>query len=186
MALSNWDSCAINTEGKPISAIFTYENITVELYKNWIYVFEKGKEKHIASIQSGDLIIGDVHIYAIRGPQEGIYATIWSGQEYNNTIDGVLMIGVYGFENEKWVGIKESSLKWFKNKLNLINEEHDEFDYNVPEKIRESFKIENMLHYNQGDAFFANAFNVEIPAFEVGKVEKPLILQGLGEEKNVV
>lgn len=81
MALSNWDTLAIGPDGKSSAGEFTFHDTTVEIYKNWLcihnpkmYVEGSGYASPvIASINSGDLNIGGVTIYAKRGKQSGIY-----------------------------------------------------------------------------------------------------------------
>lgn len=125
MALSNWDTMAVDLNGKPCVGSFqSPQGVTVQFYKNWLYI---GDEKAwvdgrsyvrptIAQVNSGDLCYGDVSIRSVRGPQDGIYAVITSG--YGEEEIGIIGCGVYGFEGEEWVGVKKESVEFLRGFLN--------------------------------------------------------------------
>jgi hypothetical protein len=46
-------------------------------------------------IQSGELTIGDLAIYAERGEDEQVYAAIWSGNEHDGSFRGIVCAGYY-------------------------------------------------------------------------------------------
>jgi len=86
MALSNWDTMAVDLDGKPINGEWTSRSdIKIVFYKNWIHIHDsKGWSKDssfvepiVITIQSGSIVYKDIHIEAIRGPQNGIYAAVW-------------------------------------------------------------------------------------------------------------
>lgn len=149
MALSNWDTLSLNQDSEPTNGSFTSPlGVEVSVYKNWLYVRdphawqEGGRfiEPIVMQIEQGTLTYKDVQIVAIRGPQNGVYAVIWSTQYHDNdedgnyvppTVTGMIGIGVSGFEEPedakslddvKWVGVKPESLKWFIDKLNETEE----------------------------------------------------------------
>lgn len=91
MALSNYDSMAVNAKGEPTNGVFTSKlGVTVEVYKNWIYVrdpkaWQPGGsyiEPTVAQVEEGLLTYKDVHIAAKRGPKNGIYCVVTS-QSYD-------------------------------------------------------------------------------------------------------
>ncbi len=97
MALSNWDTLALDESGRPTNGVFTSPlGIVVEIYKNWLYVrdskgWESGGgyvEPTIMEIQHGSLSYKDVQISAIRGPKNGVYCVVQSAV-YPTPIAGV-------------------------------------------------------------------------------------------------
>jgi len=87
MALSNWDTLAVDENGESTNGIFTSPNgVSVEFYKNWLYVRDKkgwqegGRfvEPTVMQVDNGTLSYKDVSICAIRGPQNGVYAVVES------------------------------------------------------------------------------------------------------------
>lgn len=209
MALSNWDTLALDLDSKPISGGFeSPSGVYVEFYKNWLYVHDKkGWHEHksfsepvVAEIYEGSLAYKDVQIEAVRGPQNGVYAVIMSG--YDDSLKGVVGCGVSGYEDHKWVGVKDESVKFLHDFINhyerMTRDEalHEvktvggrseseqcfeeliamwmQPEYDFDEKVR-AVKLDCALRYNQGDAYFARHLDFEIPATEPGKSEPPLI-----------
>lgn len=87
MALSNWDTLAVNEKGAESNGVFVSPyGVSIEIYKNWIYVGD-GKAWHegerysrpiVMEIQQGDLTYKDVQVFARRGPQNGVYVVVQS------------------------------------------------------------------------------------------------------------
>lgn len=86
MALSNWDTLAVDEAGEPTNGVFASPlGVTVEIYKNWLYVrdprgWQEGAftEPTVMQVDSGHLIYKDVQITATRGPKSGIYCVVES------------------------------------------------------------------------------------------------------------
>lgn len=87
MALSNWDTLAVNQTGESTNGVFVSPlGVSVEFYKNWLYVRDKqgwnkgGRfvEPTVMQVEHGVLHYKDVSITAIRGPQNGVYAVVQS------------------------------------------------------------------------------------------------------------
>lgn len=85
MALSNWDTFAIGTDGKTCPGILNVEGAYVELYKNWAYVGHHNLKKDggeslvppftdgcLAQIWEGNVQMCRFDIHAKRGPQNSI------------------------------------------------------------------------------------------------------------------
>lgn len=96
MALSNWETLAVNAKGEPINGVFVSKlGVSVEFYKNWLYVrdpkgwLEGGHfiEPTVMKVESCELAYKDVRIIAKRGPQDGIYAVIYS-QRFERVPEG--------------------------------------------------------------------------------------------------
>ncbi len=131
MALSNWDTLAVDLDGKPVDGTFTSPlGITVEFYKNWIYVHdpkgwqEGGHFVHdtVMQVQEGKFTYQDVSVEAIRGPQEGIYAVVyWNSFKkdengiYVKKMTGMVGCSVYGTVKSKWVGVSKNCVKFLQS-----------------------------------------------------------------------
>lgn len=86
MALSDWDTMAFDSDGKPCNGIIEgfLEGTNAEIYKNWLYIRdakmwceERGYMKPtIAEIFEGCISISDFDIRAVRGPQRAIFVSI--------------------------------------------------------------------------------------------------------------
>lgn len=131
MALSNWDTLAVDHKGESVGGSWTSPaGVTVEFYKNWLYVrHPKAWTKAssfikpvIMQINSGDFTYLDVNIHAVRGPKNGVYAAIWTSkyQEQSKekgapyvppTVTGMVGIGCYGFKNEVDLVLAEKGRK---------------------------------------------------------------------------
>lgn len=128
MALSNWDTLAVDLKGEAQAGFFVSPcGVRVEIYKNWVYIHDpkawrKGGqfcEDVVIELQHGDLHYMDVEIRAVRGPQNGIYVACWhidwhvedkKPAEYT----GMVGCGVYGFEGEDWVGVTPDSVEFLQ------------------------------------------------------------------------
>jgi hypothetical protein len=149
VALSNWDTMSMDQDGEPTDGSFTSPlGVEVEIYKNWLYIRD-GKawqdggsyiEPTVMQVEHGVLTYKDVHIVALRGPQNGVFAACWTPPYMNRNKDdekdagklvGMIGCGVYGFrqreEHERdksldeiddlWVGVKPESAAWWQDRL---------------------------------------------------------------------
>jgi hypothetical protein len=207
MALSNWDTMALNEKGEPSHGEFTSPcGVSVEFYKNWLYVrdakaWQEGggyTEPTVMEIQPGDIRYKDVHILALRGPQNGVFAVVWTG--YGDEVKGMAGCGVYGYEGMEWIGVTPESLTWWVAKLRGEHEETYNLssyvtepdgssreeklpemksmvpDLDVPDVFR---KLEwgQALRFNQGDAFFAAAAGQATPGTAPGEAQPTVMSQ---------
>jgi len=87
MALSNWDTLAVDETGESTNGVFVSPlGVSVEFYKNWLYVRDRkgwqegGRfvEPTVMQVDHGSLSYKDVSICAVRGPQNGVYAVVES------------------------------------------------------------------------------------------------------------
>lgn len=85
MALSNWDTLAVDENGNSTNGVFISPlGVSVEFYKNWLYIRDaKGwqdggrfVEPTVMQVEHGTLSYKDIGIIAIRGPQNGVYAVV--------------------------------------------------------------------------------------------------------------
>lgn len=107
MALSNWDTLAIDETGTPTNGTFTSPlGVEVSFYKNWLYVEDKKAweaggyyiQPTVMKVASGDVTYKDVNILAKRGPQHGVYALITSGRTYEKNLKVMAGCGVSGYQ----------------------------------------------------------------------------------------
>lgn len=97
MALSNWDTAAFDTEGKPSVGEIKIDDLNFTIYKNWLSVARdlKGEfHKSVASINHGNLTLEGVEIFAERGPQQSVFVYIYNYGDNEIKFAG---IGCYGF-----------------------------------------------------------------------------------------
>jgi hypothetical protein len=66
--------------------------VVVQVRRQWLRA-EVGGVALI--IQSGELTIGDLSIYAERGGDQQVYAAIWSGYEHDGSLRGIVCAGYY-------------------------------------------------------------------------------------------
>ncbi len=180
MALSNWDTMALDEKGKPTNGVYTSPlGITFEFYKNWIYVRDKFVSPTVMEITEGKICYLDTDVLALRGPQNGVYAINHSG--YGENVKGMIGCGVYGYDYEDWVGVKPESLEWFRKEIR--RKERGEFlgkvcynkkYYDIPNEFLE-LDFSKALRFNQGDAFFGKALKKNTPATQVGKSKEPVL-----------
>jgi hypothetical protein len=122
MALSNWDTLAIDHKGQPCAGLFISPcGVNVHFYKNWLYIHHEPawhaksgfSSPCVGQIQHGDLSYLDVDIEAVRGPQQGVYAVVSCGFETDSSgerpFKAMVGCGVYGFDDETWVGVTQES-----------------------------------------------------------------------------
>lgn len=201
MALSSWDTLAANEKGESIEGVFVSPKcgVVVEFYKNWIYVRDEHAWQEesnfvkptVMQIKLGNITYKDVQILAIRGPQDGIYAAVWTKQYQEQVegtpykepiITGMIGCGVYGFDGGDFVGVTPESRDWFAAKLRETVEEvveikqlgiKDTYKHpvlDVPDVLKSAL-TESVRRFNQGDAYFAARLDSKIPSTEPGKAE---------------
>jgi len=145
MALSNWDTFAVTHTGEPIRGAFKSPNgIVVEVYKNQLYIHDDQSwtdtrsftKPVVLEVNSGTLQYKDVHVFAVRGPKNGVYFAVWSTQYHENTkevVDGIekevyvpptytgmVGIGCYGYggpAGDDWVGVEQSDIDFLKEQV---------------------------------------------------------------------
>lgn len=192
MALSNWDTLAIDHNSDPMNGVIRSElGVEVEIYKNWLYIRDKVAwqegggyiEPTVMEIQSGNLIYKDVNVYAERGPQNGIYCIVctpvWINEEKGKKPNAMIGIGCSGYDGDEWVGVRSESVDFLAGmiKLNI-----DDLPWSY-EKILGNLNFKGALRFNQGDEYFANKLNSGVPTSKIGEAEEPIIMKALKGEK---
>lgn len=190
MALSNWDTCALDAEGKPCSGVITVKRSNdqiaqVEIYKNWLYVratdmWSKGYsyvEPTIAEINQGDINIAGFRIYATRGPQNSVLTFIESGWKHlakdgEGHYDCMCGIGCYAFVGEKCIGIQQDTFDKLGAFLIKLKTE-----YVIDDDYIQKVLATKPIRFNQGDGYFADKVGKGCPGTEIGEAEDPLLIR---------
>src|SRR3989344_3451699 len=121
MALSNWDTMAFDKDAKSCNGVLTsHEGASVEIYKNWVYVHDKGMwckgrpfiEDTIAQVWDGHITLSNFIISVKRHSLQSaafilaikkkyVYTTGKGGkEEYDHTdYDWMAGIACYGYDD---------------------------------------------------------------------------------------
>lgn len=187
MALSNWDTLAIDHEGNSCDGVFeSPSGVSVEVYKNWLCLKDSAWDKSIAmTVDSGEFEYKDLNLRAYRGPQNGVYFCVYTGyyKEDKYYLTGMLGMGVYGYEDEEWVGVKKESVDWFGQLMNKIEEDQlgDGVSFihhiiNIPDELRK-LDLSSATRFNQGDRYFNKRAGLPLNETKIGESSKPHLVQ---------
>lgn len=251
MALSNWDTLAFDLYGPSTGRVTNHQNLTIEIYKNWLYLRAgredpQAEDPQIICLTEGQLTWGAWTVTARRGPQDGVFVVATSYRflradeikgdpdQVDRYADPALLVGcgVYGFENELethadriraqgydpedpdvafvtgsqggrafvdvvedgvgirlldglkepgWVGVTQRSVDFLKA---MVAEQTKASKHWDPTKVWPGNALVSIdwnaaLRANQGDMFFAEAFDTDLPATPPGKAADPLLIQAL-------
>ncbi len=206
MALSNWDTFAVDLNGEAQAGFFVSPGgVKVEIYKNWIYVHDPKAWREmggfvkdtVMEIGHGNVRYHDVHVTAIRGPQDGVYVVCWH-EKYEQSklqLTGMIGCGVSGFEGEDWVGVTLESVRflqaWISTKERTFSDEAIDVivtddDDKIKQELREDYSYDfleeiaavQLVHgvrYNQGDRYFAEKIGTPLSATRPGEPVRPIL-----------
>lgn len=218
MALSDYDTLAIDLNSNPTNGVFTTPlGVIARIYKNWIYVTDEGAWREgdpfidgvVMQIQHGELRYRDLHVFAKRGPKNGIYAVLML--DYGDNTQGMVCIGCCSYTSttqcpncgSHLLGIyrsetKKHTLECSDEQCNFVMDndtkwagiEFEEVAHlaaYVKELVNEyaipkkfaSINFDKALRFNQGDAFFAVHAEQQIPATLPGDSKTPAIIDML-------
>lgn len=189
MALSNWDTLAIDHTSSPVEGSFAASSgeLSVDIYKNWIYIrseemWHEGSGfscPTVMEIQEGVFRFGRVNALVVRGPSEGVYLCAWETTYVKDMPPMTRLMagmGIYGYRGGEWVGVTEEHVTFLKQLIESKVAEHE-----LPQDFL-SLDWTAARRFNQGDAFFAGEFGVETPDAVAGDPGTPLFndaLEGL-------
>jgi hypothetical protein len=184
MALSNWDTFAIDHRGNPCKGEFiSPDGIKVRIYKNWLYLSDNswGKigERYVRpysmEIFDSRLAVKDTRLVSlfVRG---SIYVAVWSGYENvtdndEDSLKGMVGIGSSGYSNDKYVGISDKQLIRLRK---FLNESTTVCEITIP-TIFKDIDFSKGKRFNQGDMFFHEAIGLEKQCSEIGSAEEPIL-----------
>lgn len=185
MALSNWDTLALNQDGPSDGILTSPMGVSVAIYKNWLYVLDPHNAREggrfdpssdtVMQVDAGSLAYLDVQIEAVRGPQEGIYTVVLRGEQV------MVGCGVYGWEPTgapqmitnfdtylppPWLGVTPESVHF----LRAFAAEHLGGEH----PLMSGERWADVVRFNQGDAFLAEALELASPATAVGAQQDPV------------
>lgn len=164
MALGNWATLAIRLDGTVIDTVEVDWPVSVcgvflQIYKNWVYVNDETVPKRpndsysgsvVMEVQHGSLTYADWKILACRGPQDGIYLAAWSSdyrkENSHRPMVGFVGCGVYGYEDQAWIGVLPSSVGFLKGWLASVKDE-------LPDEVSKVL-VPDGTFTDQGEAFF--------------------------------
>ena len=205
MALSNWDTCALNEKGEPTNGVFVSPrtSVVIRVYKNWLYMNDKKAWEEdggfikdtVAQINSGHGQYKDVNFVVIRGPKYGVYFAVWTTvypkskspdindqkayDAWHKKVKTYAMVGIgcSGHGSRKYLGVTKRDLAYLKKHV-LTND--DKNDYWVPKEVSE-IPLDKALRFNQGDGFFIRAVGkrTEGVATKPGEAGMPWLSQML-------
>ena len=157
MARSNWYTTAFNEKGETVEGVFTVGNVTVEAYKNWLYVrdpdawLEHGgfSKPTIMEVTHGEIKYKNVSILAERlDAQSAIVFAITTGWKHNDDFRGIYGSCGYGYDDHNWIGMNMDNQLDFLQFLEDL--EYVDPEEGAREKIRTSLK---KASYNQGTLY---------------------------------
>lgn len=119
MALSNWDTLAINGKGESSIGECTFSSGTnIEIYKNWCYISNEKMwvegggftSPVIAQFIQGEINIGGVQIKAARNRQDAIF--LFASKGYRETLEIFAGIGCSGYADrmEEYLELKNINI----------------------------------------------------------------------------
>lgn len=183
MALSDYDTLAINHTGAATNGSFISPlGVSVDLYKNWIYVrdpdaWQPGAyvRPTIMEIQDGFIRYRDVTIVAMRRikPTRSIFALAYSGYNYDSSYSGMVGVAGIGWRRDEFTGITNEHLAILRDWLGSIRDRHQMTDA----MVRVGF--EPVARFNQGDAYIAKHLGFDAPMSDPGNADVPLLIQAI-------
>lgn len=177
MALSSWDTLAFTIGGPSVATLTTPMGVTVEIYKNWLYVRDPESWRTgathrtpvVMQAERGDFVYQDLWVDSVRGPQCGVFMVAG----YGNRMDpkhALAGCGVYGWASgggEKYIGVSQESVEFLH--------EHVIQTLGADDPLATAATWDAPLRYCQGDA--AAATGTSIPGSWVGHADEPFMLQ---------
>lgn len=194
MAMSNWDTLAIDLDGKSNDGCLNAPcGFGVEIYKNWLYLrhpqmWHAGCSfvaPTIIEMSHGEIKICNTTIIAKRGDTKQsvmvaafhtAYAEQVKGETYKPpTYTGMVGIGCYGYKGDEWVGVERAEVDELASWLEALRADHD-----LPMAPPDVYAASR---FNQGDAYFAERTGVGalLQATAPGEAHPTIMSQLLGE-----
>jgi len=178
MALSNWDTFAMTHENKPCGGVYTSpRGISVEIYKNWIYLKDKDWNKvgdwhPVMEIYDAKIHYKDVNVVS-KFINHTIYVATWSGYDDNdNSLRGMVGIGTMGHDVKgQYVGVTARHLirlKKFLNTKSII------CSIEIPEVLK-NLDLQKGKRFNQGDKFFSKTIGTDIQCSYIDEAKEPIL-----------
>ena len=177
MALSNWSTLTWDKDGKPSGSKLEAEGVSVEIYKNWLYIRDENSwneefryaKPTIMEMSEGQIKYHGFSIIARSGGNGELFVVA----EYNNRgyTEKSQLIGIaaYGYDRDNYVGITDKVKEEFFNWIKTSRE-----DWWFPINV-DLDKIKDCEQFNQGDMFFSKELGFKAPV----NAGEPLLAQVL-------
>ena len=178
MALSNWATLAWDENGKPCNGRLEAEGITIEIYKNWLYVRDEKAWKEggmyikptIMEIAEGQIEYYRFRIIASRGKNNELFVVAEYSAKDQKETKQLMGIGAYGYDDDgDYVGVTEETKGEFFHWI-----ERTRGDWWFPMPI-DMIKIKDFKTFNQGDKYIADQFGLETPV----NTDEPILSKAL-------
>ena len=158
MALSNWATLSWNENGEPSEGKLEVEGITIEIYKNWLYVRDEKAWKEgsmfikptIMEIAEGQIEYHRFKIIAHRGKNNELFVVAEYDSKDFKEKKQLIGIGAYGFDDDNYVGISEETKGEF---FYWIKKSKENWWFSMDIDVT---KIKDFNVINQGDKYFAD------------------------------
>lgn len=178
MALSNWDTFAMNEKGEPCKGEFVSPlGVCVAIYKNWIYVRDEVAWKEgghhikptVMEVFRSELEYKDISIVS-DFIDNSVFVAVWIGWEHKGTLKGMVGCGVCGFDEEgEYVGVTEKHIDVLKD---FLNTERDYFQ--IP-SVLSKLSLGKGKRFNQGDMYFHEKLGTDKQCSVPRKAEEPFL-----------
>lgn len=169
MALGNWATMCWDENGKPVLGRLTEGEVTIEIYKNWIYIHDSAgwQERHgfsravVGEIHSGCVTYKRFRIIVDRHQTQNAMFFIIEYREYEKyettKLRQLFGVACYGYEGEERVGVTPETTTAF---IEWLDEIQDRWDIWWPIRPNTNDWKESM-QYNQGTAYLLEKVGVE-------------------------
>lgn len=183
MALSNWATLSWNENGEPCEGKIEAEGITIEIYKNWLYVRDEKAWREgaafikptIMEIAEGQIEYHRFKIIASRGKNNELFVVTEYYSKDHTEKKQLIGIGAYGFDDDNYVGVSEDTKGEFFYWIKRTRE-----DWWFPMGIDVTVtKIKDFKVFNQGDKYFADKLGFETPV----NTDEPILSKALKDMK---
>lgn len=187
MALSNWATLAWNENGEPCDGSLKAEGVSIDIYKNWIYVRDENAWKEgsvfnkptIMEISEGQIEYHRFKIIVSRSQNGALFVVaeyISKDQKENKQLMG---IGAYGYDDANYVGVTEETKEEF---FNWIKTSKEDWQFTI---LVDVTKIKDFKTFNQGDQYIADKFGLETPV----NTDEPILskaLKNIGKDSDKI
>lgn len=149
MARSNWATLAMHSRWGLVDGRFEHDaGFIVEIYKSKVHVYDEYafREGHgfrgdlVMRIEDGGCRYFDVHIDTWKPVSNEVYVALKQGYRHDDSYSGFAGCGVYGYDGDEWVGVREHQLERLREHI-ITSDAVRESDFVIPEEY----------DYNQGD-----------------------------------
>lgn len=176
MALSNWATLALHSEDGLVNSEFEHEaGFTVQIYKSKIHIYDEKafrggcgfRNNLVMRIESGDCRYFDMRMDVWKPETNEVYLAANKGHRHDDTYVGFAGCGVFGYDGEDWVGVREHQIERLRQHIQESSHVREE-DFQIPEDAE----------YNQGDEVLLESVEGSVDSSELyNRGEEPVLAQ---------